>query len=145
MTGTRQRSGEFQSPRRQDARYPSSCRARACIRGDMDETWEAVHTIDDWYDGPRGGVADFRGAPHYYRTVFLDPGYLDPEGDHNPHGERPPDGPGARRVRTRLRVGLLAASWLTSALLSILGGDEAIVTDRWGGLRPTHPTPKRLL
>ncbi|HQU94325.1 MAG TPA: hypothetical protein PLK77_18655 [Pyrinomonadaceae bacterium] len=27
---------------------------------------ELVHTITDWYDGAREGVADFRGAPHYF-------------------------------------------------------------------------------
>jgi hypothetical protein len=28
-----------------------------------------VHTVDDFYDGPRSGVADFGGAPHHYRAV----------------------------------------------------------------------------
>jgi hypothetical protein len=27
---------------------------------------ELVYTITDWYDGPRGGVANFEGSPHYY-------------------------------------------------------------------------------
>jgi hypothetical protein len=38
----------------------------------VDGPWEVVHTVSDWYDGPRGGVADYRGCPHYYRSVYLD-------------------------------------------------------------------------
>lgn len=30
--------------------------------------YEAVHTITDWYDGARGGVADLNGKPHYYEN-----------------------------------------------------------------------------
>ena len=30
------------------------------------ETFEIVHTMTDWYDGPRRGVADFQGRPHLY-------------------------------------------------------------------------------
>ncbi len=30
--------------------------------------YEAVHTITDWYDGARSGVADFNGEPHYYEN-----------------------------------------------------------------------------
>ena len=33
---------------------------------------DRVHTVDDYYDGPRGGVADFRGEPHQYRSIYLD-------------------------------------------------------------------------
>lgn len=32
-----------------------------------------VHTITDWYDGPRAGVADFSGRPHYYECLFDEP------------------------------------------------------------------------
>ena len=38
----------------------------------MDSQFERVYTIEDWYDGPRAGVADFRGVPHFYRSVYLD-------------------------------------------------------------------------
>ncbi len=31
---------------------------------------EIVHTITDWYDGARAGVADFSGEPHYYECQF---------------------------------------------------------------------------
>jgi hypothetical protein len=30
--------------------------------------YEAVHTITDWYDGARNGVADLNGEPHYYEN-----------------------------------------------------------------------------
>jgi hypothetical protein len=30
--------------------------------------YDTVHTITDWYDGPRGGVADLNGEPHYYES-----------------------------------------------------------------------------
>ncbi len=29
-----------------------------------------VYTVEDYYDGPREGFADFEGRPHYYRCVF---------------------------------------------------------------------------
>jgi hypothetical protein len=28
--------------------------------------YDIVHTITDWYDGARAGVADLHGEPHYY-------------------------------------------------------------------------------
>ncbi len=31
---------------------------------------EPVHTIDDYYDSPRQGIADFDGEPHYYECEF---------------------------------------------------------------------------
>lgn len=31
---------------------------------------EPVHTIIDWYDGPRRGVANFEGNPHYYECQW---------------------------------------------------------------------------
>ena len=39
------------------------------------ERWETVHTVNDFFDAPRLGVADFSGAPHVYSCVF------DPEAD----------------------------------------------------------------
>jgi hypothetical protein len=29
---------------------------------------DVIHTITDWHDGARRGVADFRGEPHYYES-----------------------------------------------------------------------------
>jgi hypothetical protein len=34
--------------------------------------FEEVHTIDDWYDGPRSGFAQYHGVPHHYRSLYLD-------------------------------------------------------------------------
>lgn len=38
----------------------------------MDVTFEIVHTVTDYYDGPRLGVANYGGVPHVYRSLFLD-------------------------------------------------------------------------
>lgn len=37
----------------------------------MDD-YEIVYTMTDYYDGPREGIADFRGSPHVYRSTFRD-------------------------------------------------------------------------
>lgn len=34
--------------------------------------YDVVFTVDDYHDGPRRGVANFRGSPHYYTCVFDD-------------------------------------------------------------------------
>jgi len=34
------------------------------------EVFEKVHTVTDWYDGPRGGIAEFHGLPHLYQSLF---------------------------------------------------------------------------
>ena len=34
------------------------------------EDFERVYSVTDFWDGPREGVADFRGTPHVYRSVF---------------------------------------------------------------------------
>jgi len=31
---------------------------------------EEVHFVIDYWDGPREGVADYCGTPHYFRCVF---------------------------------------------------------------------------
>ena len=31
---------------------------------------ERVYTVNDYYDGPRNGVADFRGQPHIYLCMW---------------------------------------------------------------------------
>lgn len=33
-------------------------------------SFETVHTMTDFYDGPRGGVANFQGRPHAYASLF---------------------------------------------------------------------------
>jgi len=37
--------------------------------GLKDDGFEPVHVELDWYDGPRAGLADINGAPHYFRAV----------------------------------------------------------------------------
>lgn len=32
--------------------------------------YEAVFTVGDYYDGPRSGVANFHGMPHFYECIF---------------------------------------------------------------------------
>ena len=34
--------------------------------------YEIVHTMTDYYDGPRGGVANFGGKPHVYESEWAD-------------------------------------------------------------------------
>lgn len=34
--------------------------------------WEAVLTVDDFYDCPRSGVAEYRGVPHAYQCEWDD-------------------------------------------------------------------------
>ena len=38
----------------------------------MDFPFERVYTVTEYYDGPRSGIADYGGAPHVYRSVYLD-------------------------------------------------------------------------
>jgi hypothetical protein len=33
-------------------------------------TWERVHTVNNYYDGPRLGAADLGGRPHLYESIF---------------------------------------------------------------------------
>lgn len=34
--------------------------------------FEIVYTCPDWYDGPRGGIADYEGVPHLFKSEFGD-------------------------------------------------------------------------
>lgn len=36
----------------------------------MNRPFERVYTVNDFWDGPRAGFADFRGVPHVYRSVW---------------------------------------------------------------------------
>jgi hypothetical protein len=47
----------------------------------MNEDFQALYTIEDYYDGPRSGVADFEGRPHYYRSIYLDAAQWNPDED----------------------------------------------------------------
>lgn len=35
--------------------------------------------MDVYYDGPRSGVAEFDGQPHYYRSIYLDTPHWNPD------------------------------------------------------------------
>jgi hypothetical protein len=37
---------------------------------DQEAQWERVLTMTDYYDGPRAGIANFRGKPHAYTSPF---------------------------------------------------------------------------
>ena len=39
-----------------------------------EDGYETCYTVTDWYDGPRAGIADFRGEPHLYESEFGDIG-----------------------------------------------------------------------
>ena len=48
----------------------------------MKKPFEPVHAVDDYYDGPRVGVADFRGSRHRFRSLGWPPlETWDPEDD----------------------------------------------------------------
>jgi hypothetical protein len=32
--------------------------------------WCRVYTVNDYYDGPRPGIADYQGRPHAYESQF---------------------------------------------------------------------------
>jgi len=34
--------------------------------------YEVVHTLTDWYDGPRCGIADYHGKPHRFEPEWKD-------------------------------------------------------------------------
>ena len=38
----------------------------------LEAGYERVHTMTDYYDGPRKGIADFEGAPHLYESEWDD-------------------------------------------------------------------------
>lgn len=38
--------------------------------GDLKPGYEAVFTVTDYYDGPRRGIANYKGKPHLYASIF---------------------------------------------------------------------------
>jgi hypothetical protein len=34
------------------------------------ENWDRVYTVNEYYDGPKLGVADYHGKPHIYQKQF---------------------------------------------------------------------------
>ena len=47
----------------------------------MNTDFEPVESVDDYYDGPRAGIANFRGQPHAYRSLYLDSSEWNPDED----------------------------------------------------------------
>jgi hypothetical protein len=37
---------------------------------ELQPDFEEVFTVTDYYDGPRMGIANFRGQPHFYDCIF---------------------------------------------------------------------------
>jgi hypothetical protein len=37
---------------------------------DLQPGYECVFTVTDYYDGPRKGIANYNGRPHFYECVF---------------------------------------------------------------------------
>ncbi len=45
------------------------------MKGDLAEraaVFEIVHTLTNWYDGPRRGIADYQGQPHLFESEWRD-------------------------------------------------------------------------
>ena len=38
----------------------------------MRTEYELVYTMTDYYNGPRGGIANFNGTPHLYESMYTD-------------------------------------------------------------------------
>ena len=38
----------------------------------MEAPYEIVYVVEDWYDGPRSGFADYQQNPHFFRSLHLD-------------------------------------------------------------------------
>ncbi|MBL8900336.1 MAG: hypothetical protein JNM84_22075 [Planctomycetes bacterium] len=43
--------------------------------------FEIVHTVTDYYDGPRAGIAELEGGPHFYQAVWA----VDGDDDDDPN------------------------------------------------------------
>jgi len=42
---------------------------------------DKLHTISEWYDGPRAGATEYKGKPYWYRSVYIDSDVWDPNED----------------------------------------------------------------
>ncbi len=80
----------------------------------MNANFQTVHTMEDYYDGPRSGVADFDGQPHYYRSIYLDSPEWNPDED-------------------RFELSPVTAEVLAAAC------EAAAIFDRWDSMRKSTP------
>lgn len=51
----------------------------------MEAFYEIVYVVEEWYDGPRSGYADYKQKPYFYRSIFLD---IENDDDYNPNEDR---------------------------------------------------------
>jgi len=51
----------------------------------MEAPYEIVYVVEDWYDGPRSGFADYQRNPHFFRSLHLD---IESSADYNPDEDR---------------------------------------------------------
>lgn len=42
------------------------------MKADRTTDWQSVHTVNEFYDGPIFGVADYEGTPHVYEAPWDD-------------------------------------------------------------------------
>ena len=49
------------------ARHAKLC---GVTSADLKPGYERVHTVVDYYDGPRKGIADYGGKPHLFECIF---------------------------------------------------------------------------
>ena len=47
------------------------------LNADSNHIYERVFTVSEYYDGPRQGVANFQGQPHFYDCCLGEDGYTD--------------------------------------------------------------------
>jgi hypothetical protein len=47
----------------------------------MADTFEPVHVVDEYYDGPRTGSAEYRGQLHTFRSLTWEAEVWDPDED----------------------------------------------------------------
>ena len=47
----------------------------------MELFFERIYTIDEWRAGPKAGVANFAGVPHFFRSVRRDSDVCSPDED----------------------------------------------------------------
>jgi hypothetical protein len=69
---------------------------------ELKNEFEAVHSVDEYYDGPRTGIADYHGRPHVYRSVYLD--HVEWNADEDRFELAPVDGGTSFLVRGEFRV-----------------------------------------
>lgn len=55
------------------------------MQASNEAVYETVYVVEDYYDGPRSGFADYQQRPHFYRSLYLDGETYD---GYNPNEDR---------------------------------------------------------